>query len=327
MKSISDWQFKQIVDALRILFVDLIKPQWAGAFPWQYWVAAAQELPSSHATIAKDVVVPLRPPFTLMESSLSQDIQQTYPELFTRLITEIRVRQYSIRTEQAYCAWVVRFFAFHHKMDADLLNASHIKLFLEDLVVTRQVSGSTQNQALNALVFFYRNVLGKTPEDIGDFIRANKPRRLPVVLSRVEVARLMAHMSNPTHKLMASLLYGCGMRLMECVRLRVFDVDFDYQQIIVRNAKGHKDRVVPLPTSLRQDLTLQMGEIQIQHAQDVKEGYGEVYVPDALARKYPNAPKELGWQYVFSATRFSVDPRSQKVRRHRRSRTSMCFAT
>jgi len=315
-KHIEDWQFRQAVDALRILFCELIIVDWAKSFPWVNWLDGARQLPNNHSTVARDYMPIFSKDSESAEASLSGKIKQRYPLLFERLITEIRTRQYSIRTEQVYVSWIVRFFVFNNDIDPNKLDAIYIKKYLEHLAVNRRVSASTQNQALNALVFFYRHILNVLFEGIGDFVRAKKPKRLPVVLSRNEVNKLFDAINNELYKLMAGLLYGCGLRLMECIRLRVFDIDFDYQQIIVRNAKGNKDRVVPLPEGLKSALLNQIEKITLEHEKDIEQGNGEVYLPDALARKYPNAAKELGWQYVFSSTRLSVDPRSGKVRRH-----------
>jgi integron integrase len=231
-----------------------------------------------------------------------------------RLIAEIRRRKYSIRTEQAYESWVCRFILFCGNGDPVAGGAERIRAFLEDLAVRGNVSASTQSQALNALVFLYTQVLGESLGELGDFARAKRPKRLPVVLERSEVARLLSGIDGTQH-LMAALLYGTGMRLMECVRLRVQDVDFPYHQIIVRDGKGQKDRVVPLPERLEEPLREQLRTTRALHEQDLAQN-GEVFLPDALARKWLNAPKEWIWQYVFPSGRLSVDPRSGKTRRH-----------
>jgi integron integrase len=182
--------------------------------------------------------------------------------------------------------------------------------------MNRKVSGSTQGQALNALIFFYKHVLQRELNEHIEFPHSKKPRRLPVVLTRDEIKQVFAHLENPTQRLMANLLYGCGMRLMECVRLRVLDVDFGYQQIVIREAKGKKDRVVPIPQRLIEDLQNQIETVKQRHAEDLEEGFGKVYIPEALARKYPNAEKEFRWQYVFPSSTIGKDPRSGALRRH-----------
>jgi integron integrase len=327
---VQDWQFKQAVDALRIFFVDLIGIHWATEFPWNYWAESSMQLPDSHATVARDYL-PLpnqnstntqllkKENCTIEVSSnsgLVNKISVLFPKHFQRLITQVRTKQYSIRTEQAYVNWLARYIAFHDMQDPAKLGAQSIKAYLEYLVVHKNVSGGTQSQALCALVFFYKQVLEIDPGDLGQFTHSRKPRRLPVVLSRNEVAKLFECIDNRKYQLMANLLYGCGLRLLECLRIRIFDIDFDYQQIIVRNAKGGKDRVVPLPNRLKNALQAQVNDVKKLHQQDLVEGFGEVYLPHALSRKYPNAAKETGWQYLFPASKLAVDPRSKKTRRH-----------
>jgi integron integrase len=190
-----------------------------------------------------------------------------------------------------------------------------VTAFLEDLAVRGNVAASTQNQALNALVFLYQQVLGRAPEQYGQFTRAKRPKRLQVVLDRGEVRRLLEGLDGTQH-LMAALLYGTGMRLMECVRLRVQDVDFEYHQLAVRDGKGQKDRVVPLPQRLEAPLRAHLDRVRELHRSDLANGFGEVFLPGALARKSPKAPREWVWQYVFPSSRLSVDPRSGKTRRH-----------
>ncbi len=201
---------------------------------------------------------------------------------------------------------------------ADPLYLSEIDIskFLEFLVLKRKVAASTQSQALNALMFFYKSVLNKELSNKIQFAHSKKPKRLPVVLSKNEIALLFSEINNPVQKLMVNLLYGCGLRLMECVRLRVLDVDFDYQQILVRNTKSKRDRVVPIPQKISEQLKSQIKKIKLMHCDDLEEGFGRVYIPDALARKYPNAEQEFRWQYVFPSSKISTDPRSGKIRRH-----------
>ncbi|MDZ4262411.1 MAG: integron integrase [Pseudomonadota bacterium] len=221
----------------------------------------------------------------------------------------------SIRTEQAYEQWACRFILFSENRSPSELGSSEVTSFLEHLVVDGNVAASTQNQALNALVFLFGQVLNQPLKALENYARAKRPKRLPVVLTRSEVGRLLDHMEG-TFKLMAALLYGTGMRLMDCMRLRVQDVDFEYRQIVIRNGKGMKDRVVPLPQRLAVELQRHMQKVRQLHNEDVEQGFGEVFLPDALARKYPNAPREWRWQYVFPSGRLSVDPRSGATRRH-----------
>lgn len=227
----------------------------------------------------------------------------------------MRVKHYSIRTEEAYRQWIRRFILFHGKRHPREMGAAEIRGFLTHLAAREQVAASTQNQALNALVFLYRQVLHLEPGELGEFERVNKPRRLPVVLTKLEVQRLLDGLEG-TVQLMARLLYGTGMRLMECIRLRVKDVDFERNHIVIRDGKGFQDRVTVLPESLKGPLQEQLRRAKLLHEGDLKAGFGEVYLPTALSRKYPSAGREWGWQYVFPAKGLSRDPRSGKTRRH-----------
>lgn len=235
--------------------------------------------------------------------------------LLDRVRHELRCRRYSLRTEQAYIAWIRRFVRFHGFRHPRALGAGEIGAFLEHLVIQGRVAASTQNQALNALVFLYQVVLDQKFPDVRERLRARTPRRLPVVFSVREVQAVLDHLDGP-HHLMASLLYGSGLRLMECLRLRVKDLDFEYRQIVVRDGKGRKDRATLLPDSVVDPLQRQLRRIRSLHESDLAEGFGAVHLPEALARKYPSAPHELPWQYVFPAARRAHDPRSGTVRRH-----------
>jgi len=210
----------------------------------------------------------------------------------------------------------LRYVSFHKCKDAKDLNETHIVKFLEYLVIERNVSSSTQGQALNGIVFFYKRVLKVELNDEIQFARSKKPKRLPTVLTKSEVKVLFNNIEGTTQLLMSKLLYGCGMRLMECVRLRVLDVDFKYRQIIIREAKGKKDRVVPIPDTLLDALKQQIEKARKEHSFDLEQGQGRVYLPAALAKKYSNAEKEFKWQYVFFASAVSKDPRSGVYRRH-----------
>ena len=237
------------------------------------------------------------------------------PRLLDQVREKIRLKHYSIRTEQAYVDWVRRFVLFHGKKHPDTLGAEAIEAFLTDLAVNGNVAASTQNQALSALLFLYREVLVKPLPMVSGMEPAKRPARLPVVLTATEVKTVLARMEGK-HQMMAWLLYGAGLRLMECVRLRVKDIDFEYRQITVRDGKGQKDRVTMLPATVGDRLRLHLRDVEIVHKQDLAEGFGEVYLPFALERKYPAAPREFGWQFVFPADHRSQDPRSDKQRRH-----------
>ena len=236
-------------------------------------------------------------------------------KLLENVRRHMRTKHLSMRTEQAYLHWIKRFILYNKKRHPAEMGSAEINAFLTHLAVNAGLAASTQNQALNAVVFLYREVIGREIEDIGPFTRAKKGSKLPVVLSVDEVKSVFEHLEG-TYKLMASLLYGSGLRLMECVRLRVKDIDFKYMNITVRSGKGDKDRVTMLPKSCVEPLRLHMKKAAIIHQQDLEAGYGEVFLPFALARKYVNAAREWQWQYVFPASHLSADPRSGTKRRH-----------
>jgi integron integrase len=227
----------------------------------------------------------------------------------------MRARRYSRRTEQAYVDWVRRFILFHGKRHPRELGEEEIVEFLSDLAVKRKVSTSTQNQAFCALLFLYQQFLEKKLGRLDGTLRANRPARLPVVLSRDEVRAVLAHI-RPRYRLMVELIYGSGLRLLECLRLRVKDIDFDYGRIVVRDGKGMKDRVTMLPGRLRRPLKEHLAHAKTVHERDLQVGFGSVYLPDALERKYPNAHRSWIWQYVFPAAKRSVDPVGGRVQRH-----------
>jgi len=237
------------------------------------------------------------------------------PRLLDQVREQIRLKHYSIRTERVYCEWVRRFIRFHAYRHPAEMGAAEVEAFLSDLAVRRDVSASTQNQALAALLFLYKQVLKLELPWLGEVVRARKPVRLPVVLSVEEVKMVLAQLEGELW-LIASLLYGSGMRLMEVMRLRVKDVDFTGQQIVVRDGKGMKDRVTVLPQRLREPLRKQLLAVKAAHNAELLAGRGDVYLPQALERKYPKAPWEWAWQYVFPAQGLSTDPRSGKRRRH-----------
>lgn len=237
------------------------------------------------------------------------------PKLLDRVRIIMRRQHYSIRTEQAYTHWITRFIRFHKMRHPQEMDTLEIEAFLNHLAVTEHVSASTQNQAFSAILFLYKQVLNQPLSAKVDALRAKSSTRLPTVLSRTEIQALLQNLSG-TSQLLARLLYGSGLRLMEGLHLRVKDIDFDQHQIIVRAGKGDKDRVTILPESLRQPLQEHLQGVRTLHQKDLAAGHGDVYLPYALERKYPNANCEWGWQYVFPAHHLSVDPRSGQIRRH-----------
>ena len=243
-------------------------------------------------------------------------------QLLDQVRDAIRARHYSIRTEEAYIRWIRQYIFFCHKQHPAQLGARDISAFLSHLAVKRNIAASTQNQALSALLFLYREVLDLSIDWVDNVERAKKPQRLPVVFTKEEVKMVLSHLRGEM-RVMASLLYGSGLRLMECVRLRVKDIDFALAQLVVRGGKGGKDRVTTLPSLLVEPLQRQLERAKALHELDIREGFGRVYLPYALARKYPQAEREWGWQYVFPASKRSMDPRTGREQRHHIAETAL----
>jgi integron integrase len=303
-KSIADWQVRQAEHALKILY-EIFLPHYA---------------PEKHTPLVPPRKHPPQEAITKMDKFFDQvipgEVERKFPELVESVKTEVRSRHYSYRTETTYLDWVRRFIAFHDYANPERPDAAAaVKNYLDYLAVEREVAASTQNQALNALVFFYGQVLRQPIGEMEEFARAKRPRRLPEVMTRDEVQRLLSKMRGIT-SLMAGLMYGGGLRLMECVRLRVKDIDFARHQIMVRDGKGQKDRVTMLPDRFAAPLQEHLARVKAIYMQDLAQGTADVYIWPALARKYPNMGKEWIWQYVFPAKSLAVDPRSGKVRRH-----------
>jgi integron integrase len=248
-------------------------------------------------------------------------------KLLDQLREVMRVKHYSLRTEEAYGQWVRRFLKFHRDQAGMWkhpreMGATEVVAFLNHLAVVELVAVATQNQALNAISFLYAQVLGLELGDLGEVLAASKPRRVPVVLGKEEIQKLLASLEG-TWRLMAQVLYGTGLRLMELLRLRVQDVDFDRNQIVVRSGKGDRDRVTMLPGKLKLELQQHLERVRLLWERDVREGFGEVHLNEALARKYPKAAKDWGWQWVFPSRSRSRDPRSGKERRHHVQETGL----
>jgi len=237
------------------------------------------------------------------------------PKLLDQVREAIRARHYSFRTEKAYVGWIKRFILFHGKRHPAEMGEIEINAFLSHLAVKEHVSASTQNQALSALLFLYRHVIGREVGDLGDVIRARKPKRLPVVMTREEV-KVVLNQLNGDKWLMASLMYGVGLRLTECLRLRVQDIDFSRSEILVRDGKGAKDRITMLPESLKTPLQDHLKRIKVIHDRDLADGWGRVMMPDALDRKYPNASKDWRWQWVFPQANRWINPTKKEQGRH-----------
>ena len=246
---------------------------------------------------------------------MTQVSHNSKPKLLGQLRDAIRTKHYSMKTEEAYVHWTKRFILFHNKRHPKEMGENEINQFITHLAVKDKVSASTQNQALCAIVFLYKQVFKIDIGDLGNVVWAKKPNRVPVVFTRSEAQAVLSQLTG-MNWLMGMLLYGAGLRLTECLQLRVKDIDFEYQQITVHNAKGAKDRVTPLPERIIEQLKQHLKYVKELHEKDLKDGYTSVYLPYALERKYPNVGKELGWKFLFPATQISTDPRTGIKRRH-----------
>ncbi len=314
---IGEWQFRQKVGALRLLFSHFLKVPWAADFDWERWTAGAQPLGRDHPTVART--------YEMIEKAVENPkngLGKAFPELYRKFLAAVRIPEYSPNTEKSYLGWINRFLRFHNDILPHHCAERQVASFLEYLAVQRKVAGATQALALNALVFFFAQVLEKPLGEIGPFKRPNRPRRLPTVLSSREIEAMLATVHG-MNGLMIRLMYGTGMRVMECARLRILDLDFDYRNIVVRGSKGKKDRTVPMPEILSEELKRQIERVKREHDKDLQAGLGSVFMPAALARKYPNAEKELRWQYLFPASRPAQDPRTGIMRRHHIHQTAI----
>jgi len=261
------------------------------------------------------------PPFVLdntLDPGVIQHLSMSEPQpprLLDQVRQSLRLRHFSLKTEKSYVHYIRDFILFHNKRHPRDMGADEIRTYLSHLAIERTVAASTQTVALSALLFLYRHVLQIDLPYIDEIERAKRPERLPVVFTRSEVKQILLHLDGVNH-LIVSLLYGSGMRLMECLRLRVKDIDFEYRQIIVRDGKGNKDRITMLPDSTIEPLKAQLQRAKSWHQQDLALGYGSVALPYALERKYPNADQQWNWQFVFPSWKRSLDPRTKVVRRH-----------
>jgi integron integrase len=237
-------------------------------------------------------------------------------KLLDQVREQIRVRHYSMKTESTYISWIKRYIFFHHKKHPIEMGKEEIEAFLTHLAVERKVSATTQNQAFNAILFLYTQVLGVPLKDQNiQALRAQQRIHIPVVLTKEEVGRVISNL-NGVYQLMGYLMYGCGLRMKEVLNLRIKDVDFGFEKIYIWDSKSLKDRTVPLPQKIRQRLQMQVQYVEELHQKDLADGFGSVYLPHALERKFPNAHKETKWQFLFPMKSVSTDPRTGIRRRH-----------
>jgi len=314
------WQKKQAIDALRYLF-KCIRAPLHQEIDWDYWKISCKDLETDHdlnyrknhplvntnvasSTVRKKVD----------EDALSSEIN--------RLRIIIRRKNHSIRTEKAYSDWLLRFLKFSSHKDIAEIDSQDVVAFLEYLAIQRGVSPKTQSLALNALSYYFKNVRQKEIGDISHFVRAKPREKLPLVLTRNEVSAFLEQLKG-VQWLVVSLLYGAGLRIMETVRLRVQDIDFGFNQIVVREGKGNKERVIPLPARLIQPLKDHLLKVKQQHENDLSQGHGSVFMPHTLEKKYGKSSQLWVWQYVFPSYKLSVDPRTDSIRRHHISESSI----
>ena len=305
--NLADWQVAQAERAVRLAMQELVGADWA------------REWPDFSEAVKAGVARRRRIEVAVSERfggrSDEGELAARYLSFLAEMRVALRRAHYATRTERTYLDWTKRYLIFWRPLGREEITAESVGMFLEFLAVVRKVSANTQNQALNALVYVFREVLQRDLGEIGAVERAAERRRLPVVLTKAEAAALFAEMGEP-YALMARLMYGTGLRLMEGVRLRVKDVDFEALQVVVRSGKGDKDRVTTLPVSLVEDLRAHLSRVKATHEADLKLGHGAVHLPEALRRKWPTAEREWLWQYVFPAPRATVDRETGVVRRH-----------
>jgi integron integrase len=319
--SLESWQFRQVVDAIRLLADGLAGLEWAKEVDWSFWRGSVKEVDGEHRTLYRESHA-AKVDFSKYNLQEHGPAPEGLEETLERVRNMVRRRNYSTSTEKTYLLWCGKFLRFHSVGSPQGLAEESIKAYMAYLALKRNVAVSTQKQALNSIMFMCKQTFGMELGDFSDFVRAKRPKRLPVVLSVEEVRQLLGCMKG-VQALMAGLMYGSGLRLMECLRLRVQDVDFGYGQIVVRDGKGGKDRVVPLPARYKERLKKQVEMVAALHEKDLKAGYGEVYVPASVSNKQPKAAWELKWQYLFPAAKVSLDQRSGRTRRHHAHETAI----
>ena len=313
-------QRKQAIDALKFLFKSIHAPLYKEV-DWEYWKSSCHDLSREHDTNYRNTF-PVHTESGITPKQVSPSLAHDIANEIERLRIAIRRKNYSIRTEKSYVDWVQRFLRLTSPGELSSLNQQDVVNFLEYLALKRGVAPKTQSLALNALSFYFKNVLLREIGDISRFVRAKPREKLPVVMTREEVALFLNELSG-VHWLVVSFLYGAGLRIMEAVRLRVHDIDFGYHQLIVRDTKGKKERVVPLPVKLVEPLKAHLVEVKQLHTEDLKQGYGHVYMPEGLVLKYGKSDHEWVWQYVFPSLKLSVDPKSSVIRRHHINETTI----
>ena len=306
----------QAIEALKFLFLSIHAPL-AHEIDWEYWIMSCKPLERTHpSNYRNNFPVATQENKTLEQSELSNQDE------IDKLVRVIRAKSYSIRTEKTYVHWVNRYLKFANNVKLPASDDQTVINYLTYLAVDKTVSLSTQSLALNSISFYFKSVLLIEMGDLSKFVKAKRREKLPVVLTIEEVSLFLNSLSG-IQLLLVSLLYGCGLRLMEAVRLRIQDVDFGYQQIIIRDGKGNKERVVPLPVKIMDRMKQQLIEVKSLHDEDLKNGNGSVHMHAELLRKYGKSDKQWVWQYVFPSAKLSVDPKTNIVRRHHIHETSL----
>lgn len=306
----------QVIDALSLLFLSIRSPLHK-QIDWDYWKMSCKDLERNHPTVARNNL-----PVKQYEDKQLDKTDNEHSDEITKVIRAIRTKGFSIRTEKTYTHWINRFLSFNKNIDSNEINDQSIIAYLSYLSLDKGVSPATQSLALNAISFYFKSVLSREMGDIRNFVKAKKRQKLPVVLTTEEVSSILDAL-NGVQLLLVSLMYGGGLRLMEAVRLRVQDIDFGYQQIIIRNAKGNKERVVPLPVRLAKPFKDHISNVKEQHSADLKNNLGSVYMPSELVNKYGKSDKQWVWQYIFPSNKLSVDPITKAVRRHHLHETTI----
>lgn len=332
--SIADWQFRQAVDAARILAADIMQLPWSADFPWQAISDQARSLDSDHRTLARESI-PVRtslptvagasPLQAVPGASRSESTEMRAATLIDSLRRAIRLKNMAVATEETYVYWNRRFIRFCHQklgQSPETAGPPAITAYLDFLALERNVSPATQKQALNAMAFLMKNVLGVEEFTLDHLTPARGTRRPPVVMTRDEVRSVLAHLEDPW-KLAAQLMYGSGLRLMETLRLRVKDLDFGQGTITIHDGKGGRHRVVTLPKALEERLKQYLARLREKHLQDLAVGAGDVHMPEALLRKWPNATREWSWQYLFASATLCPHPRTGRIARHHLHEASM----
>ena len=324
---VADWQFRQAVDAARVLACDVLAIPWASSFDWQGLSDQARSLQPDHRTLARETIRVRAdlPPSPTPSPEQVADAETDLRRLIDSLRRMIRIKKMAVATEETYVYWNSRFIRFcHHKLgqSPQIIGPPAITAYLDFLALERNVSPATQKQALNAMAFLMKNVLGIEEFTLDHITPARGQRRPPVVMTRDEVRSVFARLEDPW-KLIAQVMYGSGLRLMEAMRLRVKDLDFGQGTITIHDGKGGRHRVVTLPVALEQRLTEHLARLREKHLQDLAVGAGDVHMPEALLRKWPNATREWCWQYQFASATLCPHPRTGRIARHHLHESSM----